>query len=104
MARLARVVAPGYPHHITQRGNSRQQTFFQDSDYRLYLSLLRERCKKAQVQIWTYCLVGHHTRRPFSFPPVLVTQYLIEVLIIMSFCNQLWICGLTGACKYLFDG
>ena len=25
MARLARVVVPGYPHHITQRGNRRQQ-------------------------------------------------------------------------------
>jgi len=28
MARIARVVATGFPHHITQRGNRRQQTFF----------------------------------------------------------------------------
>jgi len=28
MARLARVIAPGMPHHVTQRGNSRQETFF----------------------------------------------------------------------------
>jgi len=33
MARLARVVIPGIPHHVTQRGNRREQTFFNDGDY-----------------------------------------------------------------------
>ena len=33
MARLSRVVIPGVPHHVTQRGNSRQQTFFEPGDY-----------------------------------------------------------------------
>jgi REP element-mobilizing transposase RayT len=36
MARLARVVVPGHPHHVTQRGNGRARTFFADSDYALY--------------------------------------------------------------------
>jgi putative transposase len=36
MARLARVVIPGHPHHVTQRGNGRARTFFGDSDYALY--------------------------------------------------------------------
>jgi hypothetical protein len=40
MARLARVVAPGCPHHVTQRGNRRQPTFFDNNDYRLYLTTL----------------------------------------------------------------
>jgi putative transposase len=40
MARIARIVAPGMPHHITQRGNRRQQTFFTDDDYQQYLTLL----------------------------------------------------------------
>ena len=39
MARLARVVVPGLPHHVTQRGNGRQQTFFGDSDDALYRDL-----------------------------------------------------------------
>ena len=39
MARLARVVVPGMPHHVTQRGNRRQQTFFRDDDYEAYLEL-----------------------------------------------------------------
>jgi hypothetical protein len=33
MARIARVVVPGLPHHTTQRGNRRQETFFTDDDY-----------------------------------------------------------------------
>ncbi len=37
MARLPRLVLPGYPYHVTQRGNRRQQTFFEDGDYVLYL-------------------------------------------------------------------
>jgi putative transposase len=36
MARLARVVIPGHPHHVTQRGNSRARTFFGDADYALW--------------------------------------------------------------------
>jgi len=44
MARLARVIAEGYPHHITQRGNRRLPTFFCDADYEAYLALLAEHC------------------------------------------------------------
>jgi hypothetical protein len=40
MARIARVVAPGMPHHVIQRGNRQQQTFFNDDDYRFYQTLL----------------------------------------------------------------
>ncbi|WP_282000294.1 hypothetical protein [Geotalea uraniireducens] len=46
MARIARVIAPGLPHHVTQRGNRRQQTFFSDDDYQAYLELLAEWCGK----------------------------------------------------------
>ena len=44
MARIARVVAPGLPHHVTQRRNRRQQTFFCDDDYRTYLGLMAQWC------------------------------------------------------------
>lgn len=46
MARIARVIAPGIPHHITQRGNRRQQTFFCDDDYTAYIDLMSEWCGK----------------------------------------------------------
>jgi putative transposase len=60
MARLARVVVPGTPHHITQRGNRRQPTFFGVKDYRTYLDLLAQACEKHAVQIWAYCLMPNH--------------------------------------------
>lgn len=60
MARIARVVAPGFPHHITQRGNRRQQTFFSDEDYQAYLELMSEWCGKYDVAIWAYCLIPNH--------------------------------------------
>ena len=61
MGRLARVVVPGYPHHVTQRGNRRLPTFFQDDDYRLYLDLLAEECRRQAVEIWAYCLMPNHS-------------------------------------------
>jgi putative transposase len=60
MARLARAVFPGLPHHVTQRGNGRQQTFFDDGDYAFYASLLREHCAAAGVAIWAWCLMPNH--------------------------------------------
>ena len=60
MARIARVVAPGIPHHVTQRGNRRQQTFFNDEDYQTYLVLMSEWCLKYDVKIWAYCLMPNH--------------------------------------------
>ncbi len=60
MARLARVVAPGLPHHVTQRGNRRQKTFFSPSDYRLYRSLMAEWCGREGVEVWAYCLMPNH--------------------------------------------
>lgn len=60
MARIARVVIPGIPHHVTQRGNRRQKVFFSDGDYRHYLELLAEWCPKREVEIWAYCLMPNH--------------------------------------------
>jgi len=60
MARLARVVVPGYPHHVTQRGNRRQQTFFSKEDYQAYIDLMAEWCEECGVAIWAYCLMPNH--------------------------------------------
>jgi putative transposase len=60
MARIARVVAAGVPHHVTQRGNRRQKTFFSDSDYASYRALLAESCRKSGVGVWAYCLMPNH--------------------------------------------
>ncbi len=60
MARLARVVVPDVPHHVTQRGNRRQPTFFEDDDYGLYRELIAASCRAAGVSVWAYCLMPNH--------------------------------------------
>ncbi len=60
MVRVARVVAPGVPHHITQRGNRRQLTFFCEEDYRLYEALMAQWCLFHRVEIQAYCLMPNH--------------------------------------------
>ena len=60
MPRMARLVVPGYPHHVTQRGNRRQCTFFEKADYQAYVSLLSTLKAKAGVDIWAYCLMPNH--------------------------------------------
>jgi hypothetical protein len=49
MARMGRVVAEGMPHHITQRGNRRQKTFFSDEDCAAYIDLMTQWCRKYGV-------------------------------------------------------
>jgi putative transposase len=60
MARLARVVAAGVPHLVTQRGNRGQAVFFGEADYALYRDLLAEGCHAARVEVWAYCLMPDH--------------------------------------------
>jgi len=60
MTRISRVIAPGTPHHITQRGNRRQPTFFSDDDYTAYLDLMAEWCEKYHVEVWAWCLMPNH--------------------------------------------
>ncbi len=60
MARLARVVIPGLPHHVTQRGNRRERVFFEDADYAAYLDLIATAAKRAGTAIWSYRLMPNH--------------------------------------------
>ena len=60
MARMPRLVVPNYPHHVTQRGNRRQPTFFRPEDYSFYVFLLSEAMQEAGVDFWAYCLMPNH--------------------------------------------
>ena len=60
MARLARIVVPGVPHHIVQRGNRRQEVFFGNADKNAYLEFLSDACAKYGVDIWSWCLMSNH--------------------------------------------
>ena len=60
MPRVARIVAPGFPHHVTQRGNRREPVFFEDADRQAYLMLLMEYKDKYGLSIWSHCLMTDH--------------------------------------------
>ena len=60
MPRTARIAIPDVPHHITQRGNNRQDVFFVDDDRRVYLSLLKEHADKYGLEILGWCLMTNH--------------------------------------------
>jgi putative transposase len=60
MARLARVIIPGLPYHVTQRGNGGQKVFFSESDYAAYRDLLAEAVREAGVAVWAWCLMPNH--------------------------------------------
>ena len=60
MARLARTVVPGLPHHVTQRGNRREAIFFQDGGHEVYRDLLAIQTRKYEVEVWAYCLMPNH--------------------------------------------
>jgi putative transposase len=60
MGRLARVVATGVAHHVTQRGNGRRVIFDTDSDRFVYRGLLGEFSRKRRLTILGYCLMPNH--------------------------------------------
>ena len=60
MPRAARLVCPGVPHHVTQRGNRRGQVFFSDADYRTYLAWLHFDIKRYDAEVLAYCLMPNH--------------------------------------------
>ena len=60
MARSPRITIPAYPHHIIQRGNNRQATFFADDDYRFFLECLRQAKTKCPCRIYAYVLMTNH--------------------------------------------
>ena len=55
---MARVVAVGVPHHITQRGNNRQDVFLVDENRRFYLQTLAENCRRYGVGLLGYSLMS----------------------------------------------
>lgn len=60
MSRVARIVVPGFPHHVTQRGNRRADVFEVDADYEAYLRFLNEYADRRGLAVWAYCLMTNH--------------------------------------------
>ena len=60
MPRSSRVVIAGCAHHVTQRGNNRQDVFFVDDDRRLFLGFLAEAAERFDLVVDGYCLMTNH--------------------------------------------
>jgi putative transposase len=60
MARLARVVAAGIPHHVTQRGNARRFILDKDADRLVYLNLLQQNLALHRISLFGYCVMSNH--------------------------------------------
>ena len=60
MPRVARIVIPGCPHHVTQRGNNQQDVFFVDQDRRAYLQILQRQSQRFDLEVLGWCLMTNH--------------------------------------------
>ena len=60
MPRIGRAVAAGFPHHVIQRGNNREEVFFDVKDRKKYLALLKKYSMKWESTIISYCLMSNH--------------------------------------------
>lgn len=60
MSRVARIVVPGFAHHVTQRGNRRADVFETDEDRHAYLRFLTQYADKHGLSVWAYCLMTNH--------------------------------------------
>jgi putative transposase len=60
MPRAARVIVVDVPYHVTQRGNRKQDVFYSDGDYRMYLAWLNDYAERYGLEILAYCLMPNH--------------------------------------------
>lgn len=80
MPRLARTVCAELPHHITQRGNRREDVFFTDQDRQTYLDWLKDYAEKHKVDILAYCLMTNHIQLVAAPSTELGLQQLLKPL------------------------
>ena len=61
MPRKPRIVVPNFPHHVTQRGNRKQDVFFTPTDRYFFLEKLLEYAERFSLEIICYCRMSDHT-------------------------------------------
>ena len=60
LARLPRLVVPGAPLHLIQRGNNRSATFFAADDYQRYCDALLQASRRFGCAVHAYVLMTYH--------------------------------------------
>ena len=60
MPRAPRIIVPGIPHHVTQRGNHQTKLFYSPLFFHEYLEILKKQCDRTGLVIDGYCLMDNH--------------------------------------------
>jgi REP element-mobilizing transposase RayT len=60
MARKLRIEYPGAIYHVMNRGDRREDIFYDDEDRESFVSTLAEACAKADWRVQAYCLMRNH--------------------------------------------
>jgi putative transposase len=99
VARIARAVVAGAPHHITQRGNRREDVFFSDADRRKFIDLVHSYAVRHDTEVLAYCLMTNHVhlvmvpKQQTSLASILKPAnrpYSRYVNLIHGWCGRLW--------------
>ena len=60
MPRPLRSIAPGLIYHVINRGNNRQQIFFDDADFVAFLKAMSDLRERKPFELYGYCLMSNH--------------------------------------------
>jgi putative transposase len=96
MARLKRIVVPGLPHHVTQRGVRRCDTFVDPQDREVYARLLLSSCQEYSLAVHAYCWMTNHVHL------IAVPQYETSLAFVLRDTSGLY--ALYFNRKYGFSG
>ena len=88
MPRKNRLVFPGIPHHITQRGNRREPVFFSDDDRQCYLEWLTQYGQQHGLEILAYCLMTNHIHL-VAVPETIDSMHLVMRPLNMRYAQRI---------------
>ncbi len=100
MARIARAVAAGFPHHVVQRGNNRENVFIDDEDREKYIKLLKKYSRERDARILAYCLMSNHVHLLVQVADIPLSRIMQNV----SFRYTRWFNWRQGKSGHLFQG
>ncbi len=60
MPRKPRIIIPGFPHHVVQRGHNKQTVFRNAGDRETYISYMAEYSARHGCKLLAYCLMQNH--------------------------------------------
>ena len=101
MPRMARVVVPGIPHHVTQRGVRSMNIFFNDRDRLDYLELLHVQGSLHGLHYASYALMDNHVHL------IVIPDREESLRRAIGEAHRLYTLGINrrlGAKGYLFQG